>query len=157
MLIHGFFPEEWQQFSKTERRILALVHDMKYEREEICRLLEIKDGTLRFHIAAIRRKQSKFREERAKKGVASDHQRAMDVSLPQPTISEEEKVMEYKSHDKQGREVLIKRNVSSGLTMKELLEPLDGAPILPAAAPGKVPASPFLQVPNPTMLSKAIP
>ena len=150
MLIHGFTPEEWQQFSKAERRVLALVHDLHYERSQICQMLEIKDGTLRFHIASIRKKQSRFREERAKAGFAIEIERARAVSLPEQTIPAEERVMTYQGHDKKGNMTLVTRNANSNLTMKELLEPLDGPPISPTSIPPK-PSGPFLTVPNPTV------
>lgn len=156
MLIHGFTQEEWEQFSKSERRILALVHDMKYEREQICALLEITDNTLRGHIANIRRKQSRFREARAKAATLSDNARAAAVTLPEPTPEKDEappandSSLVYTRRHVSGKRVTVTRNPANNLSIKELMEPLDSPPIA-VSAPGPVPASPFLTIPNPTV------
>lgn len=79
----GHSEAEFAQFTKTERRILRMIFELHYDREQIKAAMEIVDGTFRMHIAAIKRKQAVFRRMRAEEQIKVDQQRTNAKFLPE--------------------------------------------------------------------------
>lgn len=90
----GYSDEEFAQFTKTERRILALLVDMKYENEQIMNSLDIKPVTFRGHMAHIKKKRAEIMTLRFNNQAKVETKRQEEVSLPdyEPDLPEDEEV-----------------------------------------------------------------
>jgi len=87
----GYSDEEITAFTKTERRILILIHDMKYDRPQIRAALDIKDTTYRGHMARIGRKKEEIMKRRVAAQTQATVKKQEKVQLPDFVIGDEKK------------------------------------------------------------------
>ncbi len=122
----GHSQVEFEQFSKTERRILHMIFDLHYERDEIKAALEIADPTFRCHIAKIKRKQAMFRKARAEQQIKQEQERLGAAYVPGAAPEEEEDTV-YNRTGPNGNSV---RRTPHNLTpLKQLVSLSSVAPI----------------------------
>lgn len=79
----GHTDTEYMSFSKTERRILNMIFELKYSRQDICAALEIEDSTFRYHLANIKRRQAQMRREKAERETETQQRRQAEKYLPE--------------------------------------------------------------------------
>ncbi len=84
---YSYSDAEFALFTKTERRMLRMIYDLKMGREQICKALEIVDSTFRMHKASIQRKQARMRLARANAATAQEQKRISERFLPEPDFS----------------------------------------------------------------------
>ncbi len=60
-----------------------MIFDLKFDREQIKKALEIVDSTFRLHLANIKRKQALMRRAKAEKEIASEQQRQASTFVPE--------------------------------------------------------------------------
>lgn len=77
-----FTQEELQQFSKTERRILHMIHILKLDEPQIIMSLEVKPSTMRWHMSSIKQKISRIRSQRFESRTQEDVARHKEKALP---------------------------------------------------------------------------
>ncbi len=157
----GHTPEEFDQFSKVERRIMHMIFDLKFGREEICAAMEIKDGTLRYHTANIKRKQAVMRVARANAEIKKEQQRQADTFMPdmiqEEEIPETRRTVTHKSKGLKHPTGSFTRAAHNKVPLADSLSPASDAPILhPVSIPPKRDASPFVDL-SATVVREASP
>lgn len=90
---HGYTDEEFSLFTKTERRIIGLIENAKYGKEEIMAALDFKAPTFRGHMANIKRKRAQIHTTRYEALSKEEAVRMQEKQLPDFKVKEDEEAL----------------------------------------------------------------
>lgn len=119
----GYTDEEFVLFTKTERRILTLIHEHGYDADQIKEALDIKDSTFRGHRARIRRKVADIQRSRYDTRAEEDAERQSKIHLPEFDTDQTPEEEKKKSHDEQLPELTVPPSSHSTMDLPTTFTP----------------------------------